>query len=269
MNSNTSKTIENLLKKVCTEIEKYKKFSSEDEWFFNMVQSHAQLYNVDLEYTEAYDKSVELLTAIRNTLLNLQELSTKYKYYFFDCSFETYKNTLHSRKENYKLQYSESLDLDFYKLELKRLKSPNTNRKLLLHNVTVDYSGFCANLKNFEYALVRKLDYITALLESQSKNSTVPSIFIDKDSYNLFLYLIDNLNINESNISERGVQAKFMGIWEVDKEDRNIFKSALYLKDFIEYLNAKYSTDYNSKSVSNGSNFHSDIKNFINSYKNR
>jgi hypothetical protein len=89
-------------------------------------------------------------------------------------------------------------------------------------------------------------------------------IFLNIHSYQLFLDLIDFLSISFTNIQKRGNQAKFHAIWEVTDSKKSIFKPLILLDDYTSYLNKTYNTNYNSKSFSDGSRYHNEIKKFIN-----
>lgn len=91
----------------------------------------------------------------------------------------------------------------------------------------------------------------------------VNRIFKSLEAYKLFKSLTECLEISKNDISKRGVQAKFNGIWGCRLSHDKIFKNTTSLDDYVSFINSEFETSYNSRSMSDGSKYHNLIKEYF------
>jgi hypothetical protein len=89
------------------------------------------------------------------------------------------------------------------------------------------------------------------------------SIFKNAEAIENFNNLVDYLKIDRKDINKRGNQAKFSGIWSCTDSNKILFKEFTELKEYLEFVNNEFHSKWNSKSFSDGSKYHTDIKNWL------
>lgn len=246
----------------------------------NLIQhnSFIHIFNLGILHLAPY-----LQDEIRENLLTLdpikQNLYVDYLKNHIKSSpfYETSENTI----KHYLSQYNADIKdfPEFNKGELYRQLNRfaywqllDEKEHLFLVDLQYDFFYYGSMLE-----AKKMIDFIDSLLTKKSNvtiddTSTVSEInqevvhpiFLNTDSYQLFLNLIEQLNILTSNISKKGNQAKFHAIWEVTDCKKKLFKPLTALEDYTSYLNNTYKTNYNSRSFSDGSKYHVAIRKIVN-----
>lgn len=127
----------------------------------------------------------------------------------------------------------------------------------------------------FHYAAMTETKKIITFLEELTPNFQTESnptkqkveinpIFKSPETFKIFNFLIEKFDITKSNIKKRGVQAQLNAIWSCPKSKKDIFKEHAELKDYVIFLNDTYLTNYKSRTMSDGSNYHNSIKEWLN-----
>lgn len=136
----------------------------------------------------------------------------------------------------------------------------------LMEEIQVDF---------FYYAAMTETKKIITLLEELTPNFQTESnptrqkveinpVFKSPEAFKIFQFLIEKFDITESNIKKRGVQAQLNAIWGSPKSKKEIFKEHAELKDYVNFLNATFYTNYKSRTMSDGSKHHNSIKEWLN-----
>lgn len=115
--------------------------------------------------------------------------------------------------------------------------------------------------------IIEKRSEINSTFNVFEKESELSSIFKSSDAFNTFNSLLDNFDINLSNVKKRGTQAKLNAIWGCPSSKKAIFKEHSELNEYVKYLNENLKTKYNSRTMSDGSKYHSSIKEWLNPAK--
>lgn len=90
------------------------------------------------------------------------------------------------------------------------------------------------------------------------------SIFISEKGFTTFFKLIDKLNLFEQNNDlKRGSRTKFKAILEVGKREEKIFKVDTLQKEYVLFLNKKYSIKLNPNKLPDGGNHEKNIEEII------
>jgi hypothetical protein len=111
----------------------------------------------------------------------------------------------------------------------------------------------------------------TSLEIPLEKKSTKPEavivdpIFKSKDSLSTFNLIINELFGSNDNaiIKQKKAQAKLDAIWSCPASKSEIFKEFIDKKDYLDYLNKRLEVGYTSRSISDGSRYHTAIKNWL------
>lgn len=115
--------------------------------------------------------------------------------------------------------------------------------------------------------IIEKKSEINSKFNVFEKESELNSIFKSSDAFNTFNSLLDNFDINLSNVKKRGTQAKLNAIWGCPSSKKAIFKEHSELNEYVKYLNEIFKTKYNSRTMSDGSKYHSSIKEWLSPVK--
>lgn len=143
-----------------------------------------------------------------------------------------------------------SLQIDFY------LYASMLETKKILKFI----DSLKVNFTNVEENLQDNIDYNKESLED---DVNYHRIFKSIEASKLFKSLTEYLEISKIDISKRGVQAKFNGIWGCPLSRDKIFNNSTLLEDYVKFLNREFKTTYNSRSMSDGTNYHNSIKEYI------
>jgi hypothetical protein len=137
--------------------------------------------------------------------------------------------------------------------------------KLLMESIQLDF---------FYYAIKTESDKVINYINSFSnpvienkisskKTVSFDPIFISFEVFEQFNELVEYLKIDTSNIKKRGNQAKFNAIWSCPSSFKYFFKDLTELNEYITFINKAYLTNYNSRTLSDGSKYYITIKNWI------
>jgi len=122
--------------------------------------------------------------------------------------------------------------------------------------------------------ILKFIDFLKTSLEIPFEKSSkkvevviVDPIFKSEDSLTIFNLIISELFcINDNAITKQTrAQVKLEAIWSCSASRSIIFKQSISKKDYVDYLNKRLKVVYLSRSMSDGSKHHSDIKNWLNS----
>ena len=186
------------------------------------------------------------------------------------------------------------LDLDLLAYDLKDTLFPYRENKDLKFYLSTSYyatnvdSDHRENMydlqhKFFEYASMIEAKKIVEFIDQRLAELNVPddnnienieekddptdNTIFKTNGYETFKTIFTYLKINKSNIKRHGYQAKAMSVWDYPKSRDMIFKATTLKKDYINYLNENYNTNYSPKSMSDGSKFIPKIKEYLESVK--
>jgi hypothetical protein len=171
--------------------------------------------------------------------------------------------------------------LKYYNIDNKNLDiKKNKKLKELLHKsfktVSGDenliklrdlHKGYYQYILNIERDKI--LNYLNGLIENLESNITTEKvnftntnpIFVNPNRYQIFIKLLDFLNIKDT--TTRGNQAKLAGIFQTSPSNKAIFKSSTTKKQYLDYLNSIYDSNFTTKSFSDGSNYERTIEKWI------
>jgi len=208
-------------------------------------------------------------SAVTECLIKMYDYE-KFELEYFDLRFDLYAKELDAKKERFIKKYPGFEEKDFFKSEINYFENPESNRyffnsknhKIFYHNYLESDTHILDLHKD------KKIDFLkeklqnkrgsnnvnTETIQSQPEkqeieNKDFPDIFKSYEHYNDFKNIMDYLQINLSFIDDRNNQAKFMAIWR-NASTRKFFKQSTLKKDYCEFLNKKYKTNYNSRSTS-------------------
>ena len=272
-------------KTIIDAIKEFKKIKTEYSQF---IANHLDITRMlddgmepNLKHPEVitYFKTVNLLKSkLEDCVKKIYKLSLTENYYFFDCPYKVYNNTLTKRGKQFIKRFDEASIINFYNNELPNLKLPGQFRFFLDDKGEKwDYARFIgSNAINFKFSLEKKIQLLHSLISDPSieinasdnnipKNTELDPIFLDQNGQKLFDRLIENFSISRNTITKRGTQAKLHAIWEVKACKENIFREYVQLDEYIKYLNKRFGTIYNSRSLSDGSSHHDNVKKWIKS----
>lgn len=194
----------------------------------------------------------------------------KFELEYFDLRFDLYAKKLDTKKERFIKKYPGFEEKDFLKSEINYFENPESNRYFF--NSKNHKIFYHIHLENDTHILDlhknKKIDFLKEKLQikpeqerenieaiqsqpgkQKIENKGFPDIFKSYECYNDFKNIMDYLEINLSFIDDRNNQAKFMAIWK-NASTRKFFKQSKLKKDYCEFLNKKYKTNYNSRSSS-------------------
>jgi len=149
--------------------------------------------------------------------------------------------------------------------DLQYLERVYQNEPILSHN-NLDLNQYKDTLFSEWRKLIGFIDNLSKPINDQiTKNRyqpklEYPKIFKDFSSFELFTLLYQHLDIK---VNANKNQAKFSAIWE-HNEGQKLFKINVTKKEYVEYINKHFKTNYNSRSMSKGTNFHYHIDEFYN-----
>lgn len=169
---------------------------------------------------------------------------------------------------NNKENYLDTLNICFK--ELDEFKTDNSRLNKLYKNEPniyykkIDIEEF-KFLTNQKWTILR--DFISEkrilcehyYINNHKPESEYPKIFKDSKSYKLFKELYQYLDVNPKSKKK---QAKLSAIWE-HREGQKLLKTNVFKKEYVEFLNKYFNTNYKSRSMSKGSNYHLQIDDFF------
>ena len=83
----------------------------------------------------------------------------------------------------------------------------------------------------------------------------------------MFFFYKNIIFSNNISNARGGNQAKLNAIWGCPSSKKEIFKEHSELNEYVKYLNEIFKTKYNSRTMSDGSKYHSSIKEWLNPAK--
>lgn len=143
---------------------------------------------------------------------------------------------------------------------------------------TVNVDFFDIQKDFFHYVAMLETNKIISFIDNLSFNRTNSNIIIENkselnpifksiDAFNSFNSLLDHFDISKNNISKRGTQAKLNAIWSCPSSKKIIFKEHSELNEYVNYLNEIFKTSFKSRTMSDGSNYHLSIKEWLSQVK--
>ncbi|WP_276974599.1 hypothetical protein [Flavobacterium filum] len=135
----------------------------------------------------------------------------------------------------------------------------------LMEDIQLDFFNYAVKLESDKVInYINKLNpRITDNNTSTPDTITFDSIFKSIDAFHKFNKLVEYLNIDTVNVSLRGNQAKFSGIWSCPQSNKELFKELTELNKYIAFVNKTYKSNYKSRTFSDGSNYYVSIKNWL------
>lgn len=194
----------------------------------------------------------------------------KFELEYFDLRFDLYAKELDAKKERFIKKYPGFEEKDFFKSEINYFENPESNRYFLdSQQNKISYHKYLENDTHIlDLHQNKKIEFLKEKLQNKPEPNNVnietiqsqperkkikskdfPDIFKSYECYNDFKNIMDYLEINLSFIDDRNNQAKFMAIWK-NATTRKFFKQSKLKKDYCEFLNKKFKTNYNSRSSS-------------------
>jgi hypothetical protein len=135
----------------------------------------------------------------------------------------------------------------------------------LMEDIQLDFFNYAVKLESDKV-----INYINNLNPRITDNNTstpdtitFDSIFKSLDAFHKFNELVEYLNIDTVNVSLRGNQAKFSGIWSCPQSNKELFKELTELNKYIAFVNKTYKSNYKSRTFSDGSKYYVSIKNWL------
>jgi hypothetical protein len=141
-----------------------------------------------------------------------------------------------------------------------------SERKKLFNKEVIDKIKFEAKLQELDLLLTGSesvSDNNLANTENSNQNEFEKNLFINLESQQYFEKLLEHLGILRKTISTSGNQAKLKGIWDNPKSKKVFFKPEIKLSVYVDYLNNKFGTKYNARSMSDGYKYKTTIDNFL------
>lgn len=140
-----------------------------------------------------------------------------------------------------------------------------SERKKLFNKEVIDKIKFEAKLQELDL-LLSGSESDLANTTNLKQNEFEKNLFINLESQQNFEKLLEYLGILKKTISTSGNQAKLKGIWDNPKSKKVFFKPEIKLSVYVDYLNNKFGTKYNARSMSDGYKYKTTIDNFLSDY---
>jgi hypothetical protein len=135
----------------------------------------------------------------------------------------------------------------------------------LMESIQLDFFYYAIRIESNK--VIDYLNNITSTKIEKKGNTKQPNnsdtIFKSDEVFERFNDLVQYLKIDLEDISKRGNQAKFSGIWSCPDSKKEFFKDHTELNEYLKFLNINYLTTYKSRNLSDGSKFHITIKNWL------
>jgi hypothetical protein len=149
----------------------------------------------------------------------------------------------------------------------KEIPTSNPNRESALSIQIAFYDYFS---KYFEDDLIlfleskRTVDNVNQIEKTKlNQISELDVIFKSEESFQIFNFLLEKFAISEETSNRRGMQAKLNAIWGCPSSHNKIFREHTELKAYIAYLNKIFNLKYNSRTMSDGYNYHITIQKWL------
>lgn len=219
------------------------------------------------------------LERVRQSIIELyKELRRRSKaqsIYWDFCSSDTYMNTYQNRLESFIVENKNCTNKKFELSEkenlILKISDSEVNEDNRIIPKSFNYMRVELNtifdkiiLNQIKINETEKLTYISTndnnLLIKES-NNPYPNVFKDTESYNLFLKIINKLNVLDANnkAKKRGFQPVASSIFTKGKEQLFVYKVAL--RDYINFLNDKFNAELTDTTrLSDGCSHHKRVK---------
>lgn len=169
----------------------------------------------------------------------LYEESIDKKFYWYFCSIEVYKETFQDRRKEYLSKFPSALEQEFIDEELAELEQSKANGIAWLDPSFKQFRKYFKDdqfvlpflsddfKKNLGFDLKRKIEFLKSLNDS---DNPYPTIFRDKESFDLFEYLLEGLGVTNASLSYI-----YRRMAEYDLEDLRIVCTIEDYKDFVDH----------------------------------
>lgn len=156
-------TLNELLEDITSYVNQYKDYE------YKTFKSNEDRHQDD-EYMEEinillHEELSTYLGVVTEAIENLQKLSVRENYYFFDCAFKVYENHYEKRKEEYLEDHIDVNEADFIKQELTSRMEPRMNRKLKWGRGTYFYDQFIHSDNKLYNSELKKREFLVYKLE--------------------------------------------------------------------------------------------------------
>jgi hypothetical protein len=249
------------------------------EGFLNEINNIDDLYKYT--FIQCYDFGIKrftdslILEIKENILLLPQEKINIYLEYIQDkiesspnyCTNEISldKWITEYKLENLNFPYLENKDVNGLITKSITYHLWDEKDRSLMENIQLDFFYYAVKLESDKVInYIKNLNPSNADKKTNTKeNLGFDSIFKSIEAFHKFNELVEYLNIDTSNISLRGNQAKFSSIWSCTQSNKELFKELTELNKYIAFLNKTYKANYKSRTFSDGTKYFVSIKNWL------
>lgn len=188
--------------KLCAYISEYNEVYNANQQMLNEIFRPED----DPELREVKETLQSIKLSIESCIDDLYHASVNDDYYFYDCPFGVYKNTLEERRKRFIKENIDAEELDFLKDELNRLYFPSQyDRRFFIY----DYGAFFKNFQNFRISHEKKKKYIISKLKElgwELKYIQGEEIEIGYDNYEMQEDSISFVKIKKEEIPEINIK---------------------------------------------------------------
>lgn len=155
---------EEIVDEILEKIKAYKELIENIEQELRIDVMNGAPHDLAIDLKKDYEE-LEIKSFVNDKIKNLQKISLKENYYFFDSSFEVYKNHYQKRKIKFIAKNTDVDEADFIKEELSARLNKNKGRRLKPQLTDISYHYFIYHNISFIKPEEKKIEFLENKLE--------------------------------------------------------------------------------------------------------